>query len=85
MITVSEYNIDVGHKRFTKLLLEWPDHINKFDSVHTMQHLMKEDGYPIMHQRIAPGIPMVANRSLYHCVYHGKEGEELIPLAGPIP
>jgi ubiquinone biosynthesis protein UbiJ len=28
---------------------------------------------------------MVTPRSLYSCFYHLKEGEELIPLAGPIP
>jgi len=85
VITCAEYSIDISCRRFTKLLVEWVDHIHKFDSIHTAQMLSSEGGYPIVHQQVNAGVPMVAARSLYNCLYHGKEGEELIPLGGPIP
>ena len=85
MITVAEYNIDISCPRFCKLLIDWVEHIHKFDSIHTMQQLMNDCGYPIVHQRINSGIPMIAARSMYSTVFHGKEGEELKPLGGSIP
>lgn len=85
MISVSQFNIDLSCRRFAKLLTNWNDHINKFDNIHTCQMLSSEEGYPIVHQRICPPVPLVSSRSMYHCLYHGKEGEEIVPLGGAIP
>jgi len=85
MITTSEFNIDISARRFSKLLINWPEHIHAFDSVHEIQVLSSEEGFPVIHQRISCGVPLVSNRSMYTTLYHMKDDEELIPLGGEIP